>query len=238
MRTRTSPLPGGSALPPRASLEPHLDGRVESSAERESLFQSLPISILAVCFSYLDLRSLVRVRQTCSRFREAVNASLPLRTDFNFSGLKATDEQVLHMVMCARHCVELDLWCSKVTRSCFYQLAQAEMCRQLVKLSLWGVSSASDETLGQLLPHCSQLRCLNLGGTFVGDTTVQRLPQWCPMLRTLVLHNCRCLVQITESLSVAVKHLPYLNELFIWGADVGLHTHAALLELNPSLRIR
>eukprot|EP00958_Prasinococcus_capsulatus_P009500 scaffold926_cov408-Prasinococcus_capsulatus_cf.AAC.29 len=35
MRTRTSPLPGGSALPPRASLEPHLDGRVESSAERE-----------------------------------------------------------------------------------------------------------------------------------------------------------------------------------------------------------
>ncbi|KAJ8546174.1 hypothetical protein K7X08_018757 [Anisodus acutangulus] len=76
-------------------------------------------------------------------------------------------------------------WGCQITDRGLYQLSTAKCISILSSLSLWGTTGITDTGVVQLISRANSLQHLNIGGTFITDTSLFAIAGSCPHLKTM-----------------------------------------------------
>ncbi|KAL8528704.1 hypothetical protein ACS0TY_006234 [Phlomoides rotata] len=217
------------------SVEDGMRGGDEAEIDR------LPIDLLAHIFSLLiSFKDLAQVSRVCRKWKQGVEESLARRETLSFSGWKVDDECTTRLVLLAYGLKELDIsrsrWGCQITDYGLHQISMAKCIGNLCSISLWGSTAVTDKGVIQLITRAISLQHLNIGGTFITDTSLFAIADSCPRLKTIVLWGCR---QISENGLVAlVNKCQKLEAINVWGTRLPLQCLVALLAISPALRIQ
>lgn len=200
----------------------------------------LPFDLLAHIFALLTcFKDLAQTSAVCRKWRQGVKESLARRESLSFSGWKADDDSTTRLVLHAYSLKELDIsrsrWGCQITDRGLYQLSTAKCVSNLSSLSLWGTTGITDTGVVQLISRANSLQHLNIGGTFITDTSLFAIAGSCPHLKSIVLWGCR---HVTENgLLALVNKCRKLESINAWGMRVTVDCFIGLLSICPALQI-
>lgn len=200
----------------------------------------LPFDLLAHIFALLTcFKDLAQTSAVCRKWRQGVKESLARRERLSFSGWKVDDDSTTRLVLHAYSLKELDIsrsrWGCQITDRGLYQLSTAKCISNLSSLSLWGTTGITDTGVVKLISRANSLQHLNIGGTFITDTSLFAIAGSCTHLKTIVLWGCR---HVTENgLLALVNKCHKLESINAWGMRVTVDCFIGLLTISPALQI-
>ncbi|XP_073157151.1 F-box protein At5g67140 [Henckelia pumila] len=214
---------------------------VAMEGENEAVIDRLPLDLLAHIFTILTcFKDLAQVSRVCRKWRQGVKESLARRRILSFSGWKMDDESTTRLVLLAYGLKDLDIsrsrWGCMMTDYGLYQMSNAKCIGNLSSVSLWGLAAITDKGVVQLISKATSLQHLNVGGTFITDSSLIAIAESCPHLKSIVLWGCR---HVTENgLLVLVNKCRKLESINVWGIRVPLDCFIGMLTISPALQIQ
>ncbi|GAA0152112.1 hypothetical protein Leryth_013669 [Lithospermum erythrorhizon] len=115
-------------------------------------------------------------------------------------------------------------------------MSMAKCVSNLSSISLWGTTGITDNGVIHLISRATSLQHLNIGGTFVTDSTLFAIADSCPHLKNIVLWGCRHVTE--DGLLVLVNKCHKLESINVWGMRVPLNCFISLLTISPALKIQ
>nr|GMC60109.1 F-box protein At5g67140 [Ipomoea batatas] len=206
----------------------------------EAEIDRLPIDLLAHILTLLTcFKDLAQASSVCRKWRQGVQESLARRQRLSFSGWKVDDDSATRLVLHAYSLKELDIsrscWGCQITDHGLFQLSMAKCISNLSSVSLWGSTGITDTGVVQLISGARSLQHLNIGGTFITDTSLFAIADSCPHLKTIGLWGCR---HVTESGLIAlVNKCRKLESINVQGMRVSVDCFIVLLTISPALQI-
>lgn len=209
--------------------------------DEEPDIDRLPIDLLAHMFSLVTcFKDLAQASSVSRKWRQGVRESLARKENLSFAGWKMDDESTSRLVRLAYGLKELDIsrsrWGCQITDHGLYQISMAKCVTNLTSISLWGTTGITDNGVIHLISRANSLQHLNIGGTFITDSTLFAIADSCPHLKNIVLWGCRHVSE--DGLLVLVNKCPKLESINAWGMRVSLNCFIGLLTISPALKIQ
>jgi len=201
----------------------------------------VPLDVLAHCFFHLSSFSDMASASIVSRkWREGMRQALACRVKLSFAGSRADDSAVGYMVEGAWSLRELNIslgrWGSRITDAGLIRISLARCCPNLKSISMWGVTSITDDGVMHLVSRAQSVEHLNVGGTFITDVSILAIAAHCSHLKVLNLWGCR---HVTEAGLVALgKGCQKLSSINVWGMSILPSCELHLVRLNPNLQLK
>ncbi|KAL2499671.1 F-box protein [Abeliophyllum distichum] len=111
----------------------------------------------------------------------------------------------------------------------------------LSSVSLWGSTVITDKAVVKMISRATSLQHLNIGGTFITDTSLFAIADGSPQLNVkspLILLFSGAVLITEKGLVAHVTKCCKLQSINVWGTRVPLDCFIGLLTINPALQIQ
>ena len=228
---------------------------LDASSDKIDFLSRLPMELLSMIFSFLNLEDVCRCSLVSRNFKEAIeenyihgsdeqrnkHVSEIVRYILRYKNKEYLNENIMKLLTCFLKNVK-KLYLSEYEKANALSIGLVQHCIQLQELSLDSYVRIKDDWLVVTFKSCTQLKNLSLNYcSEITDVSIKVLGQSCTQLQKLCLERCSKITDV--SLAVLGRNCTQLQKLYLIGClqltdvSLGVVGQNCIQLKNLSLRV-